>query len=207
MVWPGQAKAVQGTPETWTDYQVRMTIRSDDDDAFGVMFRYHDNDNYYRFSWDSERAYRRLVKRENGIFTLLAEDAVPYVVGQSYQVEIVAQGPQLEVWIDGAQIFAVTDTSFASGTIALYAWANEGSAFDDVVVEELATGTVLLADDFNDGDFNGWTALDEGIAYGPSMWSAATGTLVQSSNIHTTSPDPSDIGRFGTFALYTAGGE
>ena len=36
--------------------------------------------------------YRRLVKRENGVFTLLAEDAVPYVRGQTYQVEIVALG-------------------------------------------------------------------------------------------------------------------
>ncbi len=139
--------------------------------------------------------------------TLLAEAAEPYVIGQTYQVEIVAQGPQLEVWIDGAQIFAVTDTSFASGTIALYAWANEGSAFDDVVVEELATGTVLLADDFNDGGFNGWTMLDEGTNAAPSAWSAATGTLVQSSNINTTSPDPSDLAKLGTFALYTAGGE
>ncbi len=195
------------TAGLWMDYRVRLTMRSDDDDALGVMFRYQDNDNYYRFSWDSQRTYRRLVKRENGLVTLLAEDREQYVPGQTYQVEIVVQGPQLEVWLDGAQIFAVTDTSFASGTIALYAWANEGSAFDDVVVEELATGTVLLADDFNDGDFNGWTALDDGIAYGPSMWSAATGTLVQSSNINTTSPDPSDIGRFGTFALYPAGGD
>ncbi len=190
----------------WTDYRVRLTMRSDDDDARGVMFRYQDNDNYYRFSWDSQRTYRRLVKREDGVFTLLAEDAVPYVVGQTYQVEIIAQGPQLEVWIDGVQIFAVTDTSFASGTIALYAWADEGSTYDDIVVEELATGTVLLADDFNDGEFTGWTIMDEGTQYGPSVWSATTGALVQSSNINTTIDD-ADITRPGTYALYTAGGD
>ncbi len=181
-------------------------MRSDDDDALGIMFRYQDNDNYYRFSWDSQRTYRRLVKRETGVVTLLAEDQEPYVVGQTYQVEIVAQGPQLEVWIDGSQIFAVTDTSFAGGSIALYAWANAGSSFDDVLVEELATGTVLLADDFNDGEFTGWTAMDEDTLEGPSAWSAATGTLVQSSNINT-AIDASDIVRPGTFALYTAGGE
>lgn len=191
---------------TWADYRVRLTMRSEDDDALGVMFRYQDNDNSYRFSWDSERTYRRLVKREDGVFTLLAEDAVPYVVGQTYQVEIIARGPQLEVWIDGARIFTVTDTSLARGTIALYAWANEGSVFDDVVVEELATGSVFLVDDFTDGRFTGWTIIDEGMIYGPSVWSAATEALVQRSNINTTI-DAGDIARPGTYALYTAGGE
>ncbi len=228
------------------------------------------------------------------------------MVGRTYQVEVVAQGPQLEVWIDGVQIFAVTDTSFASGTIALYTWANEAGSFDDVVVEELSTGTVLLADDFNDGEFTGWTVLDEGtkaapsalyqftdkdsvtlqreftrqvapgalaslnlklvstvpgatppascaadgFAYDPNgasdaasippadlgyvggldssnygggttftnlnllsdvrfitIWSAATGTLVQSSNIFSSPTDASDLAKLGTFSLYTAGGE
>ncbi len=155
-----------------------------------------------------ERCYsRRLIKREDGVVTVLAEEAIPYVVGQTYQVEIVAQGPQLEVWIDGVQIFAVTDASFAGGTIALYAWGNAGSAFDDVVVEELATGTVLLTDDFNDGDLTGWTVLDEGAQYGPSVWSAATGTLEQSGNIYSAPLDGTELSKFGTYALYTAGGE
>ncbi len=191
----------------WTDYRVRLTMRSDDNDALGVMFHYQNNNNYYRFSWNRQSTYRRLMKRENGVVTLLAEDAVPYVVGQTYQVEIVAQGPQLEVWIDGAQIFAVTDTSIASGTISLYSWRNDASIFDDVVVEELATGTVLLADDFNDGEFTGWTVVDEGTLEGPSAWSAATGTLVQSSNVFSTPTDASNLVKLGTFALYTAGGE
>ncbi len=128
------------------------------------------------------------------------------MVGQTYQVEIVAQGPQLEVWIDGSQIFAVTAASFAGGIIALYSWKNNGSYFDDVVVEELGTGTVLVADDFNDGEFTGWTIIDEGTLQGPSAWSAATGALVQSSNIKTTIDD-ADITRPGSYALYTAGGE
>ncbi len=189
-----------GTGATWRDYRVGRWIRSDDDDAIGVMFRYQDNDNYYRFSWDAERTYRRLVKREGGVVTLLAEDAVPYVPGQTYQLEIIAQGPTLEVSIDGTQIFSVTDTSFASGTIALYSWGNQGTYFDDVLVEDLAAGTVLLADDFNDGDLTGWTVIDEGTISAPPAWSAATGSLVQSADI--SSADGADL--LGTFALYTA---
>ena len=168
----------------WSDYRVTLTMRSDDNDVIGVMFRHRDNNNYYRFSWDTQAAQRRLVKRENGLFTVLAEDAVQYVPRQTYQVEIVAQGTTLEVSIDGVLIFSVTDTSSADGTIALYSWANDGSYFDDILVEDLSTGAVLLSSDFNGGDFSDWTIVDEGDKTGPSVWSAATGTLVQGSNIH-----------------------
>ena len=60
---------------------------------------------------------------------------------------------------------------------------NVGSWFDDVLVEELPSGKVLLSDNFNDRDHVGWTIVDEGDHDGPSSWSAATGAFVQSSNI------------------------
>jgi hypothetical protein len=99
------------------------------------MFRYQDENNYYRFSWDQQRNYRRLVKCENGVFTVLAEDSVPYVTGQSYQVKIAAHGSTLQVSIDGSPIFAVSDSTFSSGTIALYSWGNVGSYFDNITVK------------------------------------------------------------------------
>jgi len=121
----------------WTDYKTAVTIKSADDDAIGIMFRYQDENNYYRFSWDKQRNYRRLVKCVNGQFTLLAEDSVQYVTGQNYQVKIVAQGSTLQVSIDGSPVFSVNDSSLSSGTIALYNWGNIGSYFDDIRVTVL----------------------------------------------------------------------
>ncbi len=66
---------------------------------------------------------------------------------------------------------------------------------------------MLLADNFNDGNFTGWTVVDEGAEYGPSVWSAAAGTLVQSGNIYSAPLDGAELSKFGTYALYTAGGE
>lgn len=120
---------------SWSDYRLTLTLRSDDNDDLGVMFRVQDNNNYYRFSWGKQRNYRRLVKRENGVFSLLASDAVPYVTGTTYQVEILAQGGLLEVSIDGNLVFSVVDPSFSSGSVALYSWANAGTFFDDILVE------------------------------------------------------------------------
>ena len=193
----------------WSDYQVGLTLRSEDQDALGVMVRYQDPDNYYRFSWDRWRGYRRLVKVENGVFSLMAEDSVVYTEGQTYSIDIIANGDTLEVWIDGGQVFAVTDsgTTLTSGSVALYNWANNGGYFDNVVVDTIGTPppTLPISDDFNDGNFIGWTAVDEGTISAPSAWSAATGTLVQSSNIYGGSTNGSVLPKPGTFLFYTNG--
>jgi hypothetical protein len=118
----------------WTDYTAAVTIKSTDNDAIGIMFRYQDENNYYRFIWDRERNSRQLVKCENGQFTILAQDSVPYVTGKSYRVKIAAQGSSLQVSIDGSPVFSVNDSTFSSGTIALYSWGNSSSYFDDIMV-------------------------------------------------------------------------
>ena len=120
----------------WTNYHLALTLRSEDNDALGILVRYQDLNNYYRFSWDRERSHRRLVKVHNGVFTLLDDDTVPHVQGQSYQVEFQVEGTQLTVRVDGAIIFNVTDSSLPAGTVALYSWANTGAHFDDVIVSQ-----------------------------------------------------------------------
>lgn len=47
-----------------------MLLRSEAD-AIGVMARYRDPDNYYRFSMDRERRYRRPTKKAGGRVTVL----------------------------------------------------------------------------------------------------------------------------------------
>ena len=83
------------------------------------MVRYQDPDNYYRFSWDHEGGYRRLVKKVDGVFTLLAEEAVPYVQGEAYAIEILAYEDTLDVHVNGASIFggSIQDASLPQGSI------------------------------------------------------------------------------------------
>lgn len=209
---PGDTSTPSGstaTPTTttpagnlWTDYLVSAKIRSTDNDAIGIMFRYQDEDNYYRFSWLAEGKTRRLEKRVNGTFKVLAQDSAAYTAGQIYTVQISASGSSLKVVIDGRSIFTVTDTGLSKGTIGLYSYYNAGSYFDDVRVQDIATGKTLLAADFNDGNTKGWTMIDEGDVSGPSVWKVVNGTLAQLSNIGSTAP----IGEFGTYALYTRAG-
>jgi hypothetical protein len=186
----------------WTDYRVSLTLRSDDIDALGVMFRYQDGNNYYRFSWDHRRRYRRLVKQENGVFTLLAADGMPYRRGQAYQVGITALGTQLQVSIDGQLIFDVSDSSFAHGPIALYSRANTGSRFAHVVVDNPQTGALLCRDDFTEGALANWTIVDDSSRLDPSRWAIQAGTLVQLADIYGAN---NGLDMLGTYALSKAG--
>jgi 3-keto-disaccharide hydrolase len=190
------------TGKQWSDYSFSLKIRSADNDALGVMFRYRDADNYYRFTWFAEGQSRRLEKRVGGVFHVLAQDSAVYTTGQTYAVQITARGSSLSVAIDGKPIFTVTDATFDAGTIGLYSYYNAGSYFDDVQVQDLVTGNTLLADDFNDGNHIGWTKIDEGDDLGPSVWTVdANGQLAQTSNIGSRV----DNGKLGSYALYTRG--
>jgi hypothetical protein len=173
-------------------------MRSSDNDRLGILFRFQDSNNHYRFLWNKEGGGRRLFKKVNGVFQVLAQDAVPYTTNQLYGVEIVAQGNTLKVNIDGQAVFVVTDSTFNAGSVALYTSNNQSSHFDDVFVEDLKTKAVLLAEDFGDSNLTGWNAFDEpGTTQGPSKWSVAGGILTQTSNIG------SDVTGFpGTFLLY-----
>ena len=120
---------------TWDDYRLSFKMRSLDDDGIGAMFRYTDGNNYYRFLWDAERSERRLDKRVAGGFTTLFTEAVPYVSGAYYDVEILANGSLIEIRVGGNLVVSVIDSSHVLGTAALYNWANDASHYDDVLVE------------------------------------------------------------------------
>jgi hypothetical protein len=120
--------------ESWTDYQVSVTLRSDDDDAIGLVFRYADDDNWYRFSMDSERSYRRLVRCQAGVVSEIWSDTVAYAVGREYVVTIEANGDSLVGYLNGELVFAVRDGALTEGTIGLYCWGNTGARFGSVRV-------------------------------------------------------------------------
>lgn len=121
------------------DYAVRFDFQSDDDDQIGIMFRYQDEDNYYRFNWSNQNSTRRITRKDNGNFLVLLEQPVPYVISQRYTLEIRAFGPNLLVYLDGDinEIINVTDANISGGTFAFYCFGNAQAIFDDVRVQKL----------------------------------------------------------------------
>src|SRR5262249_48636577 len=118
-------------PGDWTDYRLSLYIRSSDNAAVGVVFRYLDASHYYRFAMDRERRYRRLVRVHETEHTILAEDDFVYRRDQDYLITVEAIGPLLHIYQDGALVFDVVDHAIDHGRVGLYCWHNTGARFTD----------------------------------------------------------------------------
>jgi len=123
-----------GNPD-WTDYEYSVRVKSTDNHAIGIMFRYQGKDNYYRFSMDNKRSYQRLIKKINGRYTTLAENGSKYNIGQWYTLKVRAIGSNIQVFVDGNRVFNVNDSQLTSGKIALYNWRQQSAYYDDVTVK------------------------------------------------------------------------
>ena len=131
----------------WTDYRLSAYLRSSDDGAIGVVFRYRDPNHYYRFSMDRERQYRRLVRVVDGHHTILAADDFVYRQNRDYLIAGEAIGSSLRVYQDGALVFDVTDqadAAISAGQIGLYCWRNQGARFTDIRVEDFRQNAPIL---------------------------------------------------------------
>jgi len=188
---------------SWTDVIVSARLQSFDDDAIGLLFRYADANNYYRFSMDSQRGYRRLVKNVGGTFSLLWEEAAGYDVGRAYELTVVAKGKVLRGYLDGLPIFVVEDSDQASGRIGLYCWGNTDARFSQVRVyaAEQAFSDWLLDEPFATLVNDRWTFVDEGTKDGPSKWLVKDGSLQQTSTIFGGDKNPAVPDKPGTNAV------
>ncbi len=129
----------------WTDYIYQTSIYPVDNDGIGVMFRYTDNDNYYRFRWMRNydyvgeipgTQYRALDVCVGGVWHLLGWDSVIMVQNVWYDFTVTCVGDRIQTYIDGSLIFDVTDGSLTQGTVALYTWGQDNTYFDNVMVHD-----------------------------------------------------------------------
>lgn len=136
-------------PANWTDYRVTAVLRSSDNDAIGLVFRRSTSTRYYRFAMDRERSYRRLTRHLDGAVLILAEDDFTYRQDQDYTVTIEAIGDAISVYMDGEEVFRVTDPTHDRGGIGLYSWASSGARFTDIRVDDFRdSARAVFAYDF-----------------------------------------------------------
>lgn len=197
--------AIAGNP-AWTDYRLTVRLHSDDDDAIGVIFRYVDDENYYRLSLDSQRSYRRLIRKENGTVSVLWQDTGGYTVGEPFTLTVDASGSRLVGYLENTRLFDLVDSSHAAGQVGLYCWGNTGARFERVEVRRpLPEAHALFRDRFANDDTAGWTVIDaqpqDGVTAEPSDWVTAAGAFHQRSNIWTPPDDRNTLSKKGTQAV------
>jgi len=129
--------------ETWKDYYIIARVGSSDDDGIGVLFRYQNENNYYRFItlkdvWN-QGPFKRLQKQVNGSFETLAELNSDIKIPGEFVCKIRVKDDSIYVYEDEQLLFAVQDNTFLDGKIGLMCYDNNGAKFDDVYVSEQDT--------------------------------------------------------------------
>ena len=118
----------------WGDQRASAVLSTGGPGAIGVVFRYADPGNHYRFSMDSDMSYRRLVRIQDGACTVLWEDGGATGTGRDYLLTIDAVGDLLSVALDGSPLCTVIDAAHQAGRIGLYCWWNPAARFREVRV-------------------------------------------------------------------------
>ena len=122
-----------------TDYRLSTRIErtgGGKDDSLGVLFRYKDPDNYYRFTLNTRYGFGRLEKRSAGVYSTLAVNATGDDPTSPFILSVDVEGPDIRISIDGSPVLAATDASIGSGSVGLFTQAP--ARFDDVVIDPIS---------------------------------------------------------------------
>lgn len=124
------------------DLVVRCRVNSADDDGIGVVFRYQDPANFYFLLLDSQRHYRRIGKKVNGVFEELQSPAIDavngFTVNQDLELAVAVSGKAFKAYLDGQEILSGADDSIPSaGRVGFYSWGNTAARFLDLKIAEI----------------------------------------------------------------------
>jgi hypothetical protein len=122
----------------WRDYSLSLKAKPEDDDGFGVVFRFRDPEHFYRLFFIeggmNGGPIARLDKREGADYTELWSAARGYQKGAETFIEIEVISDTIRASVDGKPLFEVKDGSYRSGKVGLFCYAQSDQAFDDVKV-------------------------------------------------------------------------
>ena len=118
-----------------TDYRVSARLERTGTgraESLGILFRYRDVDNFYRFTLNTRYGFGRLEKREGGVYFTLAVNAFGDDPTSPFTLGIDVDGQDIRVSVDGLLNMAATDGAHAFGSVGLF--TQSPSKFDDVII-------------------------------------------------------------------------
>jgi hypothetical protein len=122
----------------WRDYTLSVRIRADDDDGFGIVFRFQDPEHFYRLILVNDGMnggpVTRLDKREGADYTELWSAPAGFKIHKEMSIVIAAVKDEIKATLDDRILFEVKDGSYAHGKVGLFCYAQSDQAFDDVRV-------------------------------------------------------------------------
>ena len=119
----------------------RTDFRSDyDDNSFGVLCRYQDTSNFYRFIASSDGYAGIILVKDGDVTNLNGEGLIPIdtaLAGNATnKIRVNCIGNTLTLFVNGEQVLTAQDSTFSNGDVGIFA-----GSFD-------IAGTEILFDNF-----------------------------------------------------------
>jgi len=114
-----------------------------DDNDYGLICRYRDQDNFYAFVISSD-GYAGIIKVKDGAYQVLSGESLQYVEAvrrgnDRNRLQAICAGTVLKFSVNGILLFEVTDADFTSGDVGVIA-----GAYDTPGVEILFDNFAVL---------------------------------------------------------------
>lgn len=118
----------------WRNYVVHVNLISTDDDYIGILFRYNDKNNYYRFLLSSQRKDIRIDKKVGGTFINLAHYTEEEWQLTKFSVTVFLFNDNIKLYLNNKLFFDINDDEFQKGKVGFVSISNLGSFFDDITI-------------------------------------------------------------------------
>jgi hypothetical protein len=117
------------------DVQFTVQMSSLDKGSMGVVFRYQDAGNHYRFVMNRAARFRQLQKAVGGQWSILWQDRADYNLVQWYRIRTLSVGDRHRIFVDGELLVDVVDAAHQSGRVGMYCWQNAGLLLDNALIQ------------------------------------------------------------------------
>jgi len=152
----------------WTNQVVQADIKitavNGSDRWAGVFGRYTDINNHYYLLLRHGSNTVELRKKVGGALTTLDSASFTVNLNTTYTLRLKISGTSLTGYVNGVAVLSATDNALVSGSVAVGMFKAKADV-NNVYVSSSPTPSYPLADDFQDGNANGWTPV------GTTSWS------------------------------------
>ncbi|QNK56998.1 sugar-binding protein [Paenibacillus sp. PAMC21692] len=143
-------KYVAAGDSAWTSYSVEARLRNgNEDNATGLHARYANANNFYGLRLDLKNDVVYLLRVVNGSSNVLDSAPMTLSVNTFYKLRLDVDGSSLTGYVDDVQVIAASDTSLASGKIALGGYSKSNYSIDDVRVTALRVPSSMTVEPQN----------------------------------------------------------